>query len=202
MITTIIFDFGDVFINLDKPATEKELKKLGLLSINKELLDFNKLYEIGKITTSDFIDHYQKIIPNTTKEKIIYAWNAILKDFPEKRLDFIKKLAIDKKYKLLLLSNTNELHINWIQKNISFYNDFKSCFDSFYLSHEIHLRKPDSDIFRYLLDEHELTPQHTLFIDDTEENTIAAQRLGIKVWNNNPATQDVTELFSIKSDLF
>lgn len=202
MITTIIFDFGDVFINLDKPATEKELKKLGLQSINKELSDFNKLYEIGKITTSDFIDHYQKIIPNTTKEQIVYAWNAILKEFPDKRLDFIKKLSIEKKYKLLLLSNTNELHINWIQENISFYHDFKSCFDSFYLSHEINLRKPDSDIFQYVLEEHKLTPENTLFIDDTEENTIAAQRLGIKTWNNNPVTEDVTELFSIKSDLF
>ncbi|MGY3795450.1 HAD family hydrolase [uncultured Aquimarina sp.] len=202
MITTIIFDFGDVFINLDKPATEKELKKLGLPSINKELSDFNKLYEIGKITTSDFIDHYQKIIPNTTKEQIVYAWNAILKEFPDKRLDFIKKLSIEKKYKLLLLSNTNELHINWIQENISFYHDFKSCFDSFYLSHEINLRKPDSDIFQYVLEEHKLTPENTLFIDDTEENTIAAQRLGIKTWNNNPVTEDVTELFSIKSDLF
>ncbi|WP_299602480.1 HAD family phosphatase [uncultured Aquimarina sp.] len=202
MITTIIFDFGDVFINLDKPATEKELKKLGLPSINKELSDFNKLYEIGKITTSDFIDHYQKIIPNTTKEQIVYAWNAILKEFPDKRLDFIKKLSIEKKYKLLLLSNTNELHINWIQENISFYHDFKSCFDSFYLSHEINLRKPDSDIFQYVLEEHKLAPENTLFIDDTEENTIAAQRLGIKTWNNNPVTEDITELFSIKSDLF
>ncbi|GAA0719295.1 HAD family phosphatase [Aquimarina litoralis] len=202
MITTIIFDFGDVFINLDKPATEKELKKLGLPSINKELSDFNKLYEIGKITTSDFIDHYQKIIPNTRKEQIVYAWNAILKEFPEKRLDFIKKLSIEKKYKLLLLSNTNELHINWIQENISFYHDFKSCFDSFYLSYEINLRKPDSDIFQYVLEEHKLTPENTLFIDDTEENTLAAQRLGIKTWNNNPVTEDVTELFSIKSDLF
>lgn len=202
MITTIIFDFGDVFINLDKPATEKELKKLGLPSLNKELSDFNKLYEIGNVTTSDFIDHYQKIIPNTTKEQIVYAWNAILKDFPEKRLDFIKKLSIEKKYKLLLLSNTNELHINWIQENISFYQDFKSCFDSFYLSHEINLRKPDSDIFRYVLEKHKLTPELTLFIDDTEENTIAAQQLGIKIWNNNPIKEDVTEVFSIKSDLF
>lgn len=202
MITTIIFDFGDVFINLDKPATEKELKKLGLSSISKELSDFNKLYEIGKVTTSDFIDHYHEIIPNTTKERIVFAWNAILKDFPEKRLDFIKKLSNEKKYKLLLLSNTNELHINWIQENISFYNDFKSCFDSFYLSHEINLRKPDSDIFQYVLKEHKLTAEQTLFIDDTEENTIAAQGLGIKVWNNNPATEDITELFSIKSDIF
>ena len=202
MIKTIIFDFGDVFINLDKPATEREFNKLGLTSLNKELKFINQLYETGHIDTKSFINHYQNLIPNISADQIKRNWNAILKDFPTHRLQFIERLAKEKKYKLILLSNTNELHINWIKKNISFYQDFKSYFDAFYLSHEIHLRKPNEDIFRFVLKKHQLHPSETLFIDDTFANTNAAKQLGIHVWNNNPQTDDVVNLFAIKSNLF
>ncbi|WP_298315400.1 HAD family phosphatase [uncultured Aquimarina sp.] len=202
MIKTIIFDFGDVFINLDKTATKTELSKLGLFPLTKELESINNLYEIGKITTVEFINHYQKLLPDASEKQIIDAWNAILKDFPKHRLEFIQKLATEKEYKLILLSNTNELHIDWIKENISFYYDFKSCFDTFYLSHEINLRKPNLDIFQFVLDNHRIKPSETIFIDDTLVNTNAAKQLGIHVWNNNPKTDDITKLFAIKSDLF
>lgn len=202
MIKTIIFDFGDVFLNLDKPATNKTLDSFGIKEITPEIQRLNETYEVGNISTDEFLKSYQKIIPGTTKEQLIEAWNAILVDFPKYRLDFIQKLKADKRYKLLLLSNTNDLHINWVKDNIAFYEEFKNCFASFYLSHEIHFRKPNADIFEFVIKEHNLTPSETLFIDDTKDNTDTAQQLGIHVWNNNPKTEDVTDLFSIKSDLF
>ncbi|MBQ4804816.1 HAD family phosphatase [Aquimarina sp. MMG015] len=202
MIKTIIFDFGDVFINLDKSATIRELTKLGLPLFTKDLEHLNESYETGEITTTDFINHYQKLLPDVSERKIINAWNAILNDFPEHRLEFLQKLFKNKTYKLILLSNTNELHINWIKENIPFYYDFKSCFHKFYLSHEINLRKPNLDIFEFVLDKHQLNPSETLFIDDTFANTTAAQELGINIWNNDPKKEDVTNLFTIKSNLF
>ncbi|MDH7448253.1 HAD family hydrolase [Aquimarina sp. 2201CG14-23] len=202
MIKTIIFDFGDVFINLDKTATQKELSKLGLRIISKETESINESYETGKITTNEFISYYQRLLPNISKKQITNIWNAILKDFPEHRLEFLLKLANEKKYQLILLSNTNELHINWIKENISFYTIFKSCFDAFYLSHEINLRKPNIDIFQFVLDNHKINPSETLFIDDTAVNTNAAKQLGINTWNNDPKTDDISTLFTIKSDLF
>lgn len=201
MIKTIIFDFGDVFINLDKPATEKELHSLGLVT-TRELELINQSYEKGTITTREFINQYQQLIPQTSTEQIIQAWNAILKGFPKHRLDFIQKLAKENQYKLILLSNTNELHINWIKENITFYTTFQSCFDAFYLSHEIHLRKPNTDIFQFVLDTHQIQPAETLFIDDTFANTNTARQLGFHVWNNDPIAEDITNLFTIKSDLF
>jgi len=202
MIKTIIFDFGDVFLNLDKPATNKTLDSFGIKEITPEIQRLNETYEVGNISTDEFLKSYQEIIPGTTKEQLIEAWNAILVDFPKYRLDFIQKLAADKRYKLLLLSNTNDLHINWVKDNIPFYEEFKNCFASFYLSHEIHFRKPNADIFEFVIKEHNLTPSETLFIDDTKDNTDTAQQLGIHVWNNNPKTEDIINIFSIKSDLF
>ncbi|TSE09501.1 HAD family hydrolase [Aquimarina algiphila] len=201
MIKTIIFDFGDVFINLDKPAIQKELSLLGKIS-PPQIQEINIAYETGKLSTSECVNAFQTILTNATKKEIINAWNAILLDFPEHRLQFIRNLSISKKYTLILLSNTNELHIDWIKEHVSFYNIFKSCFNFFYLSHEIGLRKPDTSIFEFVLEQHQLNPLETLFIDDTKENTDSAKKLGIHVWNNNPKTEDITNLFTIKSNIF
>ena len=119
MIKTLIFDFGDVFINLDKVGAMKNaLERFKMETLSEELEAINTLYEQGLLTTEEFLGFYQANFSYLTKEEIIDAWNYILKDFPEERLDFLLQLAQENKYQLILLSNTNELHINWIKKNI------------------------------------------------------------------------------------
>lgn len=202
MIKTIIFDFGDVFINLDKQATFRELKKSNIEELSEEIQKANKAYEMGLISTETFIRSYVDHSSTLTSEGMITAWNSILMDFPKYRLQFIKKLSEEKKYQLILLSNTNEAHIDWIKQRIPFFEEFKSCFDAFYLSHEINLRKPNSDIFQYVLQKHQLKSEECLFIDDTLENTEAAKKLGIHVWNLEPTREDVIDLFTTNKVLF
>ena len=203
MIKTLIFDFGDVFINLDKEGAMKNaLDLFEIKSLPEELVAINNLYEQGLLSTEEFVAFYLDNFPKLSEKELITAWNYILIDFPVKRLHFIKNLAKEKIYKLILLSNTNELHINWVKNNISFYEEFKNCFDVFYLSHEIKLRKPETTIFEFLLKENHLKAEECLFIDDTKENTDAAASLGIHVWNNNPKTEDIMDLFTIKKELF
>lgn len=199
MIKNIIFDFGDVFINLDKEATYKELAKLGITEINDEMMQRYFQYEMGLISTDAFVSYFHDKFNISTKD-LIRSWNAILLDFPSRRLKFLKELAASKKYRLFLLSNTNELHISWIQNDwgMDLYNEFKNCFEQFYLSHEIKMRKPNSDIFEFVLNENNLVASETIFIDDTEENTNAAKELGISVWNNNPKQEDVVDLLARK----
>lgn len=203
MIKTIIFDFGDVFINLDKEgAHQHALQLFGLDEFPEELIAINTLYEQGLIETEEFIDFYEDNFEGVSRQQIIDAWNFMIQDFPKYRLDFIKELKAEGKYKLILLSNTNELHINFIKEHVSFYEEFKSCFDNFYLSHEINLRKPEASIFEFVLAENNLNPEECVFIDDTLENTTAAADLGFYTWNNNPKTQDVINLFELKTHLF
>ncbi|MBQ0767860.1 MAG: HAD family phosphatase [Bizionia sp.] len=203
MIKTLIFDFGDVFINLDKEgAMANALEVFKIEELPEELVAMNALYEQGLLSTEEFVDFYSTNFPELSKNDIIEAWNYILCDFPVRRLEFIQQLAKDKKYKLILLSNTNELHIECIEKHISFYEDFKTCFDKFYLSHEVMMRKPDATIFEFVLSENNLKPEECLFIDDTSENTEAASVLGINVWNNNPKTEDIIDIFTLKRELF
>jgi putative hydrolase of the HAD superfamily len=199
MIKNIVFDFGDVFINLNKEATFIELAKLGVEDITKEMMNVAKQYEIGVISTEKFVHFFEKEF-NINSDELIKAWNAILLDFPLHRLQFLKDLAATKKYRLFLLSNTNELHISWIQNNwgMKLYNEFKDCYEQFYLSHEIGFRKPNADIYEFVLQENGLKAEETFFIDDTEENTIAAEKLGIKVWNIIPGKEDVVDLLTKK----
>jgi len=198
MINTLIFDFGDVFINLDKPAIERSMNKLGISTITNEMLEIAMNYEKGLISTDVFITSFTKKFPMISNKEFTIAWNSIILDFPEHRLTFIEHLASLKKYKLILLSNTNELHIEQVIENMSLdrYLRFKNCFDQFYLSHEIKLRKPDHSIYEFVLIKNNLISKNCFFIDDTKENTDAASILGIRAWNNNPKNEDVIDLFN------
>lgn len=203
MIKNLIFDFGDVFINLDKKgAMQNALDLFQIKEVNSDMNHMNQLYEQGLINSTEFLSYYHRTFPHLTNSQILDAWNFILKDFPKHRLHFIKSLALKKEYQLILLSNTNELHITWIQDNIPFYEDFKNCFHSFYLSHEIGLRKPNKDIFQFVIDQNKLNPSESLFIDDTIDNTLTAKNLGFHVWNIDETTEDVANLFTVKKDLF
>lgn len=202
MIKNIIFDFGDVFINLDKQATYKELAKLGVTEVTEEMMQVYYKYEMGLLSTEEFVTFFHDKF-NLDKQSLVNAWNAILLDFPLHRLQFLKELAKNKQYRLFLLSNTNDLHITWIQNNWGekLYNEFKACFEKFYLSHEINLRKPNEDIYEFVLKENNLNANETIFIDDTEENTKTAENLRIKVWNITPGEEDVVNLLDRKEFL-
>jgi len=202
MIRTLIFDFGDVFINLDKAATLREMKKLKIEDLSEELLQTNLQYEKGLISSDAFLASYLKSFSTLTKPQMIASWNAILIDFPKYRYTFIKLLSEKKYYKLILLSNTNELHINWVKENIPFYEEFVACFDAFYFSHEINFRKPNADIYEFVLEKHDLKPEECLFIDDTKVNTEAASALGIHTWNIDPELEDIIDVFTSNKNLF
>jgi FMN phosphatase YigB (HAD superfamily) len=198
MINTIIFDFGDIFINLDKQATIDGLQKLGLSQWNSDLDELNQQFEMGQISPEEFISGFQKQLPNASTEEILSAWNAVLLDFPLYRLEFLQMLS--KKYRLFLLSNTDSIHIETFEQKTgsSFYSDFYQCFEKVYFSFEIGIRKPDIEIYNYVLNKHELSPKRTLFIDDKKENTDAAQTLGMHVWNLQVGKEDVVDLFDKK----
>jgi glucose-1-phosphatase len=195
MIKAIIFDFGDIFINLNKTATLEELQKLGLKTWNSDLDNLNQQFEVGAIATENFLTGIQKHCNNPTLREVQSAWNAILSDFPQYRLDFLQTLA--QQYPLYLLSNTDAIHIAQFEKTVgaSFYTSFYECFQKVYFSYEMGLRKPNPEIYKVVLSEHNLKPEETLFVDDKKENTSSAKSLGIQVWNLKVGTDDVIELF-------
>lgn len=196
MITTIIFDFGDIFINLNKEKSRNAFAELGLTEMNDEILLQNDLFEKGGISENEFLKSIQKHTSNASISKIKAAWNAIIGDFPLERLEFLQLLS--QKYKLFLLTNTDQTHIQFFEEKvgISFYSAFYQCFEKVYFSYEMRMRKPDPAIYSILISNHNLSPKNTLFVDDKLENTEAAKELGLQVWNLQLGIEEVTQLFN------
>ncbi|APQ19182.1 HAD family hydrolase [Maribacter hydrothermalis] len=195
MIKNIIFDFGDIFINLDKQAPLLEMAKFGFTELTPELDTIFKEYEMGLMESDEFVNQLQAIFTSATKEQIKDAWNSIILDFPEERLKFIEKLKNDNQYRLFLLSNTNNLHIDKVKESMGIdrFNRFKNCFEVFYLSQEMKMRKPNADIYEFVLKENNLIADETFFIDDSKENADSASKLGIHCWNLQVGKEDVLE---------
>lgn len=196
MIKNLVLDFGDIFINLDKSATGKAMANFGYTITTPELEKLFNEYEKGMVTSDAFLEMTGKLFPKASKDNLINAWNAILLDFPDYRLEFLEELAKENQYRMFLLSNTNDIHIEYVKSTMgrNKFNRFKNAFEVFHLSYEMKMRKPDPEIFEYVLSENDLSPNETLFVDDTEENTSAASALGIQIWNLQVGKEDIIQL--------
>ena len=183
-ITTIIFDFGGVLLNLNMPACVDAFARLGYDKIDT-LVDHYKqkglflLYEEGKISTDDFFIELQKIVGlHTSIEDLEQAYLSFLGDLPQEKLDMI--LELRKKYKIYMLSNINKFVFDYCKKKF-FYTDnhvFEDYFDKAYLSFEMNVCKPDNLIFEKMIQDANLTPEQCLFLDDGIKNIEAANSLG------------------------
>ena len=188
-IQNIIFDLGDVIINIHPNNAIQGFRNLFSHSFAELEQDLEKekiltKYETGEITTNDFISFFQTRNKQLREEEIITVWNSMLLDIPEERVQLIKKLS--KQYRVFLLSNTNEIHLNFINNYVT--NQFQlaaidNLFEQAYYSHEMGLRKPNTPIFKTIIEEHQLIPEKTLFIDDTEEHIIGAKKLNLKTFH-------------------
>lgn len=188
-ISTIIFDFGGVLINLDLPQCILNFKQLGVRNIDKHLSNFGQkdfflAFEKGYIGTEEFRQEIRKFANLPLKDsQIDEAWCSFLCDIPEKKLNILTELK--KKFRLVMLSNTNPLHINVsaaseFAKRGKTISDF---FDATYYSYEMKMAKPDAEIFIKLLEDEQVEPNQCLFLDDGLKNIEQATRLGIQAYH-------------------
>ena len=204
-IKNIIFDLGNVLLNLDFNASIREFQKLGL---QKDVLDKQQAYsdpvfyalEIGKITPEEFRIQTRKVLnnPDATDQQIDDAWYAMILDIPKKRVKTIQQLS--KKFNIYLFSNTNQIHIDRLYKSFKnkFGFEFPSLFVKDFYSHEIHERKPDLSSFEKVIKLSGVKPEETLFVDDLEKNILAAQKAGLQTLWLQPG-MEMAEIFSSDS---
>ncbi len=199
-INDIILDLGGVVVDLDPDSTIREFAALGFKGLENRALimsryPFIEAYETGKIGTNEFVDAIQRIIKNNVgPEKIIAAWNRLVLDLEDDVLHLIQNLR--KRYRLSLLSNTNALHIKSFNEKLfkqHGLNDLREVFDIVYYSYELGMRKPDREIFEFVLKDLGAAAPATLYVDDTQEHILSAERLGIKTYCLRPP-QKITGL--------
>lgn len=189
LVKNIIFDLGGVLLNLDFSASLREFKKLGIHNFEElyskgQQLDLFNDFETGKISPLEFRNKVRALTKVELSDNAIdHAWNSILLDFSNEN----KQLLYDLKpnYRLFLLSNTNEIHISSFENNLvkEHGNNFLlDVFDKIYFSCRMNLRKPNADIFDFVLKENGLTISETIFIDDSIQHVEGAIGAGLKAY--------------------
>ena len=200
MIRTIIFDFGGVIIDIDYLRVIRKFENYGVNDFKKRFSkaiqdDFFQKVEIGMVPKEVFLETIRSFSGKKINDKqIVLAWNAILKNYPSHRIDLLQE--VKEYYTTILLSNTNSFHIEAAMKlyQNNYTIPFENLFDKIYWSYEIGLRKPDNEIFQFVMQKHNLKAEEIFFIDDSIQHIEAAARLGIQTHHLKEG-EDVAQLF-------
>jgi glucose-1-phosphatase len=200
-IQNIIFDLGGVLIDLDVTRTVKAFSDLDipipadLAEIERRAVMYRGL-ETGTLSPGLFREAIRELSPLLPSDEAIdNAWNAMLSDFPEKRVETLQKLKGN--YRVFLLSNSNAIHYQYYRNRFKrdYAIEMNSLFEQAYYSFEMNICKPQPEIFQKVLVQSGLRAEETLFIDDTADNVTAASALGILTHQIMPG-QDMVDLFS------
>lgn len=187
-IELILFDLGGVLIDIDYQATEKAFIELGTTNFQETYTQFQQiqvfdLFETGQISAQHFIN---KLLDSTRKgtspNEVVHAWNAMILNFPEKKVQLLLDLA--KTQRIALLSNTNELHMVEVKKEWARVSQvpFASLFEHVFLSHEIKQRKPHPETFKWVCSQLKVEPEKVLFIDDSPQHIEGAHEAGLQTF--------------------
>lgn len=191
-INTLIFDFGGVIINLDLPQCIENIQKLGFKDVDNYLSNFGQSdfflkFEKGEIDTAQFRSELRKNVSNNvTDNQIDEAWCSFLCDIPMEKIELL--IELKKKYRLLLLSNSNPLHIDvcaareFAKAGKTIHDFFDQCF----FSYKMGLTKPDKAIFESLAEQAGVIPEECLFLDDGAKNIDMARSLGFHTYLVKP----------------
>ena len=181
-IKNLVFDFGGVLyeINTDLSLNEfldgssnKSMDRTAF--INDETFI---LFEKGLISAEVFRDRIRmRVNANLTDIEIDRIWNlTLIKPYIQSN-ELITGLK--DKYNLALLSNTNEIHHNYFKNQLK---DLFNIFDFLVFSYKTGHRKPESEIYQYLIESTGFLPEETVFLDDLPENIEMAKSLGFKTY--------------------
>ena len=201
-IKNLIIDLGGVIINLTRNRCIEAFEQLGVEDIRENVVnnyqhkDLFMQLELGRITADEFHEGIRQLSRQSlTDAQIDAAWIAMLGDVPTDKLSLL--LDLKEKYNTFLLSNTNIIHWEWIRQTY-FTTEHRQASDFFhdiYLSYELHMAKPDADIFEYVLADASLRPAETLLIDDAVPNCRTAEAIGMRTYTAQPR-EDWSHLFS------
>jgi len=184
-IEVIIFDLGKVIFDYDleilvKAFADNSTDKKNFCDISDFLHLNDELffgYEKGEISSKELYEKVKNILYlNVDYNKFCYIWNNIFT--PNKDvISFIEKLSA--KYPVSLLSNTNDLHFNFIKQN---YESFFKKFKALHVSHLMGCRKPDKEIYQKVINFYNIKPEKLFFTDDLDINVKAARKEGINAF--------------------
>lgn len=201
IVDTLILDLGGVLIDVDYRATARHFESLGITGFDTlyskaKQTDLFDRFETGELSSQDFRDAVRTLLGARLSDADIDAgWNAMLGTIPPERHTLVERLKT--RYRLLLLSNTNAIHVPAFEAIIARdlgISDFKGLFHGAFYSCELGMRKPNADIFRHVTASHNTDLKRTLFIDDSIQHVEGARRAGLRAEHLELEKEDVIEM--------
>ncbi len=197
---SLLFDLGGVILNIDSSRTDKAFARLvgadSLDKVRRARQDpIFQQYERGEISSAEFRVAVSQLLGlAVSDDRFDAAWNELLLNIPTARIQLLA--ALRKRYRVLLFSNTNEIHHqaidSYVQKEFGV-RDLSSLFEVAHYSYLEGVRKPDVSAYKKVLEKSSLVPSETLFIDDSAENIRGAEQAGLAVYHH--AQGDLVDLF-------
>jgi glucose-1-phosphatase len=178
-IQALLFDLGKVLINFNFEIGVKALHECCSISRDEfEAILLDKVmvrrYESGQISTEEFHSHLcETATLNMTLSQFCDTWSSVFLPDPLVSEELLKNLK--RRYPLILVSNTNEAHVEFIRERYRVFDHF----DHLILSYEVGSLKPDSKIFEHAIAAAGRPADSLFFTDDREENVVAARQLGL-----------------------
>ena len=175
LVRGIIFDLGDVLLTWS-PATNTTISPKTLRKFLSSPSWFE--YECGRLKQDAC---YEKIAKEFTvdvsqvAEAFSRAHESLQPD--NKLLNFIIDLRKRSLLKVYAMSNIGKEDFAALSQKMDW-----SMFDRVFASGETGMRKPNPDFYRHVLQEIKLAPEQVVFVDDKQENVLAAEVLGMKAF--------------------
>ena len=174
----LVFDLGNVLLPFDWQRSIGALHEYGYnipRAVEKVInAGVMVLYEKGEITTAEF---YRRVIEALGVDISLPDFKRLFSDIfttNDEVIDLLPRLR--ERYKLFLLSNTCEMHIQWIREQFPVLEEF----DELILSYQVGHVKPEREIFDRVLKRSALPAKEHLYIDDIKEYTTVAAGMGLQ----------------------
>ncbi len=186
-IKNIVFDFGGVICDLSPETCVANFQKIGLTGdiFPQQYSQFDGIFQQidrGIMTASEFYDtlRHMSSMPGVTDQQIRDAWTSLVLPIQPERYEALRRLK--DRFNLFILSNSNEIHWDFIerQRMTCQGEDVTAWFKGIFLSHLLHLEKPEAAVFQAVLDTAHIEAADTLFIDDSQANLDGAAALGFQ----------------------
>lgn len=185
-----VFDLGMVLVSLYRKECVENFRLLGIedaamIGNSSQNGPFGAL-EYGLISVEKFCDELAQISSKKITEKdILNAWNSMIGETPVDLLNMIYRLRHEFGKTVCMLSNVNQPHIDNVMQNHFRQvkgRDIHDYFDALYLSHELHLKKPEPKIFetvgQSIHKKFGFCGSDIIFFDDSRDNVDMAIRYG------------------------
>jgi FMN phosphatase YigB (HAD superfamily) len=179
LIKTIIFDLGNVLIPFDFKLAYAQLEPMcghpgAEISKRIRSTDLVTRFESGLVSAEQFVEEFSRLLDlNTSYDEFCRLWSSIFLGptlVPESML-----AGLHRRYRLLLLSNTNAIHFPMVRANYPLIRHF----DHYVLSYQVRALKPSPKIYAEAVAHADCTPEECFFTDDIGLYVEAARHAGI-----------------------